>query len=81
MKNRRPLSPSGSVYLLPKLITTQRFAIGFYSKSPLKSQLNDLQAPAAATVLTTSTGVAYTASSLETLNERIGLGKVALSLL
>lgn len=81
MKNRRPLSPSGSVCLLPKLITTQRFAIYPIAKSLLKSLLNDLQAPAAATVLTTSTGVAYTASSLETLNERIGLGKVALSLL
>ena len=79
MKNRRSLRYFPQC-LLPKLITTQRFAIYPIAKSLLKSLLNDLQAPAA-TVLTTSTGVAYTASSLETLNERIGLGKVALSLL
>ena len=74
MKNRRSLRYFPQC-LLPKLITTQRFAIYPIAKSLLKSLLNDLQT-LAATVLTTSTGVAYTAPSLETLNERIGLANV-----
>src|SRR5699024_5886819 len=40
MKNRRPLSPSGSVCLLPKLITTQRFAIGLSSSNSRRSLLS-----------------------------------------